>query len=90
MATPSPSAAAAECAAIISSYCGRDPGSGQLQACGHDHLPEAQVLVDKMDQTRSKELLSWCLAGPQDEKLADRIKAKLQEIAMLSAPPEPR
>lgn len=32
-------------AATLSSYCGRIPDNGPLQACVHDHTGDAQALV---------------------------------------------
>lgn len=78
MTSPNPAITGAT--ALISSYCGRDPQSGQFQACAHDHTGEGEAFVRLVERMRLPELLRELLTGGPDDQLADRVRAKVAEL----------
>jgi hypothetical protein len=80
----SPNSAAASVAALISNYCGRDPGSGQLRACAHDHSGDGQALTDSIRRELLIELQEGLNPGTGDDIIiAERVR---DELAKLPAP----
>lgn len=76
MTSTSPSPAVASAAAMLSSFCGRDPQSGQFRVCAHDHTADGEAFVRMVEQTHFPALLRELLAEGSDASLADRARAE--------------